>query len=360
MKASYVRGTNLLLQSEDVHDDSALLVRGRIEATLLESLNTLKFVYEGRYRDFERSELKQRYTQVIDINTSIAASPRSTFAINNHFVYGSLEDREIDPGGEVVGNKDLFYRNITDGTFSTDFSERLGAEISGSLNRVEFLEPHSDFFSYDASSLGGAVVYHWSPLSSIVGEYARTRTRPDITRPEAASAGNVLLVGLRGEITALLSGHIRAGYASQTFSEGETLQSFRGFVADGRLTREFGTDTALDFGFGRRTNPSAFQENGFYTSNYGTARFVIPIIEKMRFTVAATYYGNRYPLSDVATDSDRLDRTLSGAIGVSYFFTPLSYFSVDYRHDRRDSSLARFSYLNNAVQFMIGFGFLNR
>ena len=360
LAASYVRGSNLLLQSEDVLDDRALLVQGHIVASLLDSLNTLKLVYEGRYRDFESFELEQRYTHVFDINTSIATSPRSTFAISNHFVHGSFENREFDPGGEVVGNTDPFYRNSTDGTFSMDFSERLGAEISGSFNRVEFLEPDSDFFSYDASSLGGAVVYHLSPLSSIVGEYASTRTRPDLARPEAASDGNVVLVGLRGEITALISGHVRAGYASQTFTEGATPQSFRGFVTDGRLTRQFGTETTLVFGFGRRTNPSAFQENGFYTSNYGTARFVAPIIEKMRFSITATYYGNRYPLSDIPTDSNRLDRTLSSAVGVSYFFTPLSYFSIDYRHDRRHSSLERFAYRNNAVQFMIGFGFLNR
>jgi|GEM_PF-6614051 len=360
LTASYVRGSNLLLQSQDVVDDRALLVTWRVGASLLDSLNTLNFTYEGRYRDFKSFELEHRYTNVFDISTSIAPSPRSTFAINNHLIHGSFENREFDPGGEVVGNTDSFYRNFTNGTFSMDLSERLGAEISGSFNRVGFLEPTSDYFSYDQSSLGGAFVYHLTPLSSIVGEYARTRTRPDLSRPEAASDGNVVLVGIRGEITALISGHIRAGYASQTFSGGATPQSFRGFVADGRLTREFGTETSLMLDFGRRTNPSAFQENGFYTSSYGTARFVAPIIEKVRFTATASYFGNRYPLSDVATDSNRLDRTLSSAVGISYFFTKLSFFGIDYRHDRRQSSLERLSYRNNAVQFMIGFGFLNR
>jgi predicted NodU family carbamoyl transferase len=188
----------------------------------------------------------------------------------------------------------------------------------------------------------------------------QTVSKPDLTRPEAASDGNVVLVGIRGEITALISGHIRAGYASQSFTQGATPQSFRGFVADGRLAREFGTQTSLVLNFGRKTNPSAFQESGFYTSSYGTARFVAPVIEKMRFTATVSYFGNRYPLSDVATDSNRLDRTLSNAVGISYFFTPLSFFSIDYRRDRRQSSLETLSYSNNAVQFMIGFGFLNR
>ena len=358
--ASYMQGTNLLLKREDVPKDRALLVQWRVGASLLDSLNTLNFSYEGRYRDFKSFQLEQRTTNVFDIDTSIAPSPRSTFAIDNHFIHGSFENREFDPGGEVVGNTDSFYRNATNGTFSMDFSERLGAEISGSFNRVAFLESSSGHFSFDESSVGGAFVYYLSPVSSIVGEYASTRTRPDLTRPEAASDGSVALVGLRGEITALISGYIRAGYASQNLTQGATPQSFRGFVAEARLTREFGTETSLVFDFGRRTNPSAFQENGYYTSNYGNVRFVAPINEKIRFSISASYFGNRYPLNDIATDSARLDRSLSSAFGFSYFFTPLSYFSVDYQRDNRHSSLERFDYLNNAVQFVIGFGFVNR
>ena len=359
--ASYMAGTNLLFKSkDDVPDDRALLVSWRVGASLLDSLNTLNFTYEGRYRDFKSFQIEKRTTNVLDFNTSIAPSPRSTFAINNHFIAGSFESHEFDPGGEVVGNADSFYRNFTDGTFSMDVSERLGMEISGSFNRVAFLEPTSDYFDYDASSFGGAVLYHLSPLTSIVGEYASIRTRPDLTRPEAASDGNVLLVGLRGEITALIRGRIRAGFLSQTLTAGATPQSFRGFVADARLSREFGRETSLVLDFGRRTNPSAFQENGFYTSNYGSARFVAPIAEKLRFSISTSYFANRYPLSDIVTDSARLDRTLSSAVGISFFFTQLSYFSVDYRRDKRHSSLDRFDYLNNAVQFMLGFGFLNR
>ena len=211
--ASYMAGTNLLFKSkDDVPDDRALLVSWRVGASLLDSLNTLNFTYEGRYRDFKSFQIEKRTTNVLDFNTSIAPSQRSTFAINNHFIAGSFESHEFDPGGEVVGNADSFYRNFTDGTFSLDVSERLGMEISGSFNRVAFLEPTSDYFNYDASSFGGAVLYRLSPLTSIVGEYASIRTRPDLTRPEAASDGNVLLVGLRGEITALIRGRIRAGF----------------------------------------------------------------------------------------------------------------------------------------------------
>lgn len=358
--ASYVRGSNLLLLSEDAFDDRALLVRGRLAMVLLDSVNELSFAYEGRYRDFETFELDDRFTNVFDVNAKILTTPSSSIALGNHFLHGAFEAREFDPGGEVVTNTDPFYRNETQGTFALELSERLGGELSGSFNRVEFSQADTDFFNYDETALGAALLYNLTPLTSLVGEYTSLRTRPDTSRPEAFSNGNVVMFGVRGELTALLQGQVRAGYARQTFGQSVVPQGFSGFVADVRLTRRFGEETALDVGVGRKTNPSAYEDNGFYLSNYGTVQFVMPLTEKLRLSSNAVIFGNNYPLPDITTGLERHDKAWSGAIGVSYFWTPLSFLSVDYRHDRRDSNLEQFSYRNNAVQFMVGFGFLTR
>ncbi len=358
--ASYLHGSNLLLRNQDRFADNALLVRGRLAAVLLDSVNQVTLVYEGRYREFEQFQLEDRFTNVFDVKTKLETSPRSSFELNNHFIYGAFESQEFDPGGEIVASTDPFYRNMTDGTFAVELSERLGAEISGSFNRVEFLEPDSDFFSYDVTTIGGGVLYNLSPLASLVGEYRNTRTRPDPSRPQAVSDGHLVLFGMRGEITALLRGRIRAGFAKQSFTQGAIPLEYRGFVADVRLTREFGEQTALSFTLGRRTTPSAYQENGFYVSNYATARFVVPLAEKLRLSANGLLFGSDYPLAAFDTGIERQDKSFGGAIGISYFFTPLSYLSVDYRHDRRSSNLDEFGYRNNAVQIMVGFGFLPR
>ncbi len=358
--ASYVRGSNLLLQSEDTFEDSALLVRGRVAMVLLDSMNEFKIAYEGRYRDFEVFELEDRYTNVFDVNAKLVTTPSSSLAFGNHFLHGAFESREFDPGGETVTNTDPFYRNRTEATFAVELSERLGGELSGSFNRVEFTQTESEFFNYDDTSLGAAVLYNLSPLTSLVGEYSRLKTRPDATRPQAFSDGNVGMFGLRGEVTPLLRGQVRAGYTRQSFNQSLVPQAYTGFVADVRLTRRFGESTALDFTLGRRTNPSAYQENGFYLSNYGSVQFVVPITEKLRLSTNGFLFGNSYPLADDSTGLERSDKAISGAVGLSYFWTPLSFLSVDYRHDRRNSNLEQFSYRNNAVQFMVGFGFLTR
>ena len=180
--ASYTRGSNLLLQNKDTFSNNALLVRGRLAAVLLDSVNEFKISYAARYRDFEHFDLQDKFTNVVNVNAKLMTTPRSSITFGNHFVHGAFESYEFDPGGEIVANTDPFYRNHVEGIFALELSERLGGELSGSLNRIEFTEPVDDFFNYDQTKLGVSVVYSLSPLTSLVGEYIRAITRPDPTR----------------------------------------------------------------------------------------------------------------------------------------------------------------------------------
>ena len=355
--ASWMRGSNLLLQSDGPFSENAYLVRGRVTANLLDSAHRVKLTYEARYRDFENLELQERFTNLFDVETRIVTSPRSSIELQNHFVRGNFESQEFDPGGEVVASTDPFYRNFTRGVAGFDFSERLGVEMTGSYNRVEFVETSIDFFSYDTTDLGGSLLYHLSPLTSVFGEYIRRTTPEPEGRPQAESYGDLALAGIRGEITPLLRGQVRAGFANQHYDGG--LQTFSGFVADVRLSRDFGEKTALTAWLGRGTNPSSYGDNGFYVSNYGRLQFVGPLMRNLRLTANVAFFGNNYALPDV-DDLLRNDDIFSGSVGAAYFFTPLAFLSVDFRHDQRNSTLEQYQYSNNAVQFMVGFGFLNR
>ena len=110
---------------------------------------------------------------------------------------------------------------------------------------------------------------------------------------------------------------------------------------------------------GRRTSPSAFDENGHYVSNYGRVQFITPFARNFRLTVTGALFLNDYPVAN-ADDVFRSDDIYSAGAGLAYFFTPLTYLSMDYRHDRRNSNIELFSYRSNAIQLMLGFGFLNR
>ena len=356
---SWIRGDNLLQSSEAPFIDTAYMVRGRVTATLLESMHDLKLVYEGRHRDFQEFDLEDKLTHLVDVSSELELTPNTRARISNHFVRGAFEANEFDPGGEVVASTDPFYRNYASGVVAFDLSERLGAEAHASYNVVDFLEGGSDFFDYDTRGFGGTFVYELSPLTSLLGEYVRTVTPEPLERPQAGSVADAFLVGLRGELTPVLRGEIHAGYANQRFDHATAPQDYSGFVADVSLTRDFGDAAALTARAGRRTNPSAFDENGYYVSNYARLQFISPFARNLRMTLTAAFFLNDYPVPD-ANAVLRNDDIVSGGAGLAYFFTPLTFLSVDYRHDRRNSNLELFSYRSNAVQIMVGFGFVNR
>jgi hypothetical protein len=356
---SWIRGDNLLQSSEAPFIDTAYMVRGRVTATLLESMHDLKLVYEGRHRDFQEFDLEDKLTHLVDVSSELELTPNTRARISNHFVRGAFEAHEFDPGGEIVASTDPFYRNYASGAVAFDLSERLGAEAHASYNVVHFLEGGSDFFDYNTRGFGGTFVYELSPLTSLLGEYVRTVTPEPLERPQAGSVADAFLVGLRGELTPVLRGEIHAGYANQRFDSAAVAQDFSGLVADVSLTRDFGDAAALTARAGRRTSPSAFDENGFYVSNYGRLQFISPFARNLRMTLTAAFFLNDYPVPD-ANAVLRNDDIFSGGAGLAYFFTPLTFLSVDYRHDQRNSNVELFSYRSNAVQIMVGFGFVNR
>jgi hypothetical protein len=357
--ASWIRGDNLLQSSEGPFIDTATMVRGRVTATLLESVHDLKLVYEARYRDFQEFDLEDKLTHLVDLSSELELTPSTRARVSNHFVRGAFESQEFDPGGEVAASTDPFYRNFASGVVAFDVSERLGAEVSASYNVVDFVEGATEFFDYDTRTFGGTFVYELSPIRSLLGEYVRTVTPEPIERPEAGSVADMFLIGLRGEMTPLLRGEIHAGYANQRFDYAAVPQHFSGFVADVSLTRDFGDTAALTLRAGRRTSPSAFEENGYYVSNYARAQFIAPFARSFRMTLTAGLYRNDYPVPD-ASAVLRDDDIFSGGAGLAYFFTPLTFLSLDYRHDQRESNIDRFTYHSNTVHLMVGFGFLNR
>lgn len=356
---SWIRGDNLLQTSEAPFIDNAYMVRGRVTATLLETVHDLKLAYEARYRDFKDFTLEDKLTHLVDVSSELELTPSTRARVGNHFVHGAFESQEFDPGGEVVASTEPFYRNSTEAVLALDLSERFGAEISGTYNVVEFLATSTDFFNYHTKGFGGTFLYDLSPLTSLTGEYIHAITPEPLDHPQAGSVADMFLLGLRGELTPMLRGEIQGGYATQRFDFATVSQDFSGFVADASLTRDFGEAAALTARAGRRTNPSSFDENGYYVSNYGRVQFISPFARNFRMTLTGAFYLNDYPVPD-GSGIIRNDDILSAGAGLAYFFTPLAFLSMDYRHDERNSNIELFAYQSDAIQLMVGFGFLNR
>lgn len=358
---SWVRGDNVTLDSEDPFADNAIYARGVADFELIDSENTLNFAYQVRYRKFQEFDLlKEKLSHGFDLRTSIEVSPRMTFDARNHFLRGSFETFEFDPGQEVFFNVEPFNHNLTEVGLAMDVNERVGVSLTGGYDFVRFRDQQTIFFDYETLTAGGGFYYRRSPVSSIFGELTRAITPEPSTRPEAKSVANAAQIGLEGELTPLLTGTIQAGYSWQEFGEGENLLEYRGFVASATLTRYFTEAASLTIEGGRRTNLSNFEDNNYYLTHYGTLQFTGPIRRNLQLVTGASVFDNGYPLDSFEGAEPRKDFALAGWVGAAYFFSPLTYFRADYRYERRQSNLEQFQYTSNVLRVIVGVGIFTR
>ncbi len=199
-----------------------------------------------------------------------------------------------------------------------------------------------------------------SPLTTLFGKYQRQVIPEPVARPQAASKGDAVLIGARGELGALMTGVVQAGYQNQEFGPNGQLSSFRGFVADVRINRYFSEKTVLSVDAGRANNPSNFEANSHYTSNYLNAQFLMPVFQDVRLNARTSIIDNSYPLPALELGVPREDRNLNFSIGASYYITRHGFFQFDYLHERRHSNLESYRYRNNVLQFLFGWGFLSQ
>jgi hypothetical protein len=295
------------------------MVRGRVTATLLESVHDLKLGYEARYRDFRTSPSGQAHPpggrgSELELTPNTRARVETTSCAEHSSRRSSIRwrNRRLDRS---------LLSQLHRGGLAIDLLERFGAGISGNYNVVEFLDTSTEFFSHHTQGFGGTFLYDLSPLTSLLGEYVHTITPEPLDRPQAGSVADMFLVGLRGEITPMLRGEIHGGYATQRFDFATVAQDFSGFVADASLTRDFGERAALTGRAGRRTNPSAYDENGYYVSNYGRVQFITPFGRNFRMTLTGAFFLNDYPCPTRAASSAT---TTSSAGGRTRLLLPCS------------------------------------
>jgi hypothetical protein len=355
---SFMKGSNVLLLNENQYRDSVLHVRVRTVFDLLESENTLRLAYELRYQQYGKFKLIENFSHFFNFESNIHLTPTTLLDLQNHLVKGSYESREFDPGGELAFSFDPFIRNLSRAALRKDMSERMGFEIYGSYNHVHFTEVARQFFDYNTTVTGASFLYNLSPLTNLFGSYEHLKIPRPTARPQAQSSADSLYMGIKGELSPLLVGQARVGFRDQEFGQQDGRQSYRGLVADVNLTRYFGETTALEAQAGRMTSPSNYEQNGYFVSNYLNLRFAFPLVRNLRMNTGASLFNNSYSLPSIGTGTLREDRSTTGWLGASYYFSRRGFFEFTYRHERRNSKLDQYNYRNNVIMFLVGFGYL--
>ncbi len=305
---------------------------------------------EGRFSLEYRPSLRA-FSSVDEVNANshratagieLPLGPSATIRLQDTFVSGVLDTREVDPGGEYFFDLGHFRRNTIDGELSFVLKPRLSLELDAAATALRFQE-ESSFFDYDSRLVSGGLGYELTPTLKTTVLYSFDTVPTPTERPEAAYRAHNAQLTLAGDVLPLVSGQLTVGYRDQRSpNAGAGGTRYTGFTMSGSLTKQFSPESDVTLFLNRSTPVSAFEDNAFYVSTavQGSGRLPLPLEFQLRGGLG--YQWNDYRTVAQGTSVPREDRIFGYHFGLRRAVLGQLFLSATYRREERRSNLERF------------------
>ncbi len=357
LEALYVSADSTFETPQPTHDDYFEL-RPRLAALAPLGDGALGAEYEGRWRRGSRFPIAQQASHQINGSLELPVGTRVRVRVGEHYAVGTLETREVDPGGEYFFGLGRYRRNRFGGSVRLTSAGRFQAEAGAFWESLE-VDDEAAFFDYDRRTIQLRLGYELGPrlTAAVTGSHEEIPT--PIERPLAQSSANTVGLELRGELGPLTTTEIVLDLRDQsTPLAAEGGRDFLGVTVGARLRRELGRESTLTLAASRASFPSAFERNAFYLASAAGAELETPVPASLGLRLAAGYHWNDYRTPAAELDEPRRDRIWEGAVGLSRTLTRFAWVRADYRRERRDSNLDLFDATTYAFAVQVGVGFL--
>ena len=321
--------------------------------------------YAPRFRTGSSEDVVNSTTHALDAGLTYAFSPGSGLGADYRFVSGTLETREVDPGGEFFFGLQPFTRHGVSGSLDAAIGGVWGVGVGGDWNWIDIQqEEESGFFSHQRGGVDANLWRDLSPTLRLRAGYRRDELPAPESRPIAESSADSAYVSLDGELSPTLRASLRLGYRRQ---ENPALEgpgsSFSGLTYRGTVTRDFSWSSLVRLGLFRGTLPSAFQTNSFYVSTGAglSAQFPLPL--RLSAVASLEYRRNSYERPTLVLDPDgnaqlsdpRSDDLFGWSVGLARALGRWGFIRADYRQQNRDSNVPAFR--NDTETFVLQLGF---
>jgi hypothetical protein len=342
VEARYV-DADTFIQGPDSRTRARYLeVAPRVSAETVLGDGRLSLEYLPSLRAFSNIEEIDSDSHRLRAAVETPLGPSVTVRVQDSFVSGVLDTREVDPGGEYFYELARFHRNTLDGGLSLLVKPRLSVELAGGTSLLRFQE-ESSFFDYDRRFLSGGLGYELTPSlkTTLLYSYDTVPTPPD--RPEAAYRAHNAQLTLTGYILPLISGRLMLGYRDQRSpNAGAGGTRYTGLTMGGSLTKQFSPEADVTLHLHRSTPVSAFEDNAFYvtTSVQAAGRFPLPL--ELQLQGGMGYQWNDYRTVAEGTNAPREDRIFGYNLGLRRVVVGQLFLSAMYRREERRSNLERF------------------
>ena len=327
----------------------------------------LSFRYAPRFRTGASEDVVNSTTHIFDAGVDYPISASSSLSGGYRYVDGTLETREVDPGGEFFFGLQPFTRHRLFGSSDVAIGAVWGVGVGADWNWVDIDEEQAGFYSHERGSANGNLWYDVNPTMRARVGYRYDRVPPPATRPIAESSAHTAFVAVDGELSPATRATVSLGYRDQTNPNiAGPGSSFGGVTYEGRIRRDISWSSSLTLAVFRAPLPSAFQDNGFYTTTgLGlSARFQLPL--EVSAIGSIEYRRNGYERDTLIPDDDgnivdvgdpRRDDLFGWSVGLGRALTRWGFIRADYRETKRDSNVPNFRNDTGAFVLQVGFGY---
>jgi Putative beta-barrel porin 2 len=351
---TYVDGDATITGPAPAHD-SYFQVEPILGAQLVLLDGHLRASYEPRFRMNSSITSVNRPSHDLEASLELPVGPRFTVRAMDHYSLTTLDTPRADPGREYFFNLGRFTRNDAAGSIDMEVGPNINLRVNGGQTGVRFSEESAGFFSYDETDLGAHLELRPNEQSRFDISYQTAHVPPPELRPVAESTTQSLTLGLSGELPALIQGKVAFGYEALDAPRAPAAGAqYRGLIASGNLTREFGRSIRLAVEGGRTTYVSGFEDNAFYLSTWATSTLEVQLPYAFFSRAGVGYRWNGYRVDAVGLGVPRHDGIFGWTVGLGKALTRWSFLRVDYGQESRDTNVDALNSHSRTLMVQLG------
>lgn len=349
--------------SDEIVDSGIYVVRPRLLAHLPLGSGRVLWSYSPVLRSYTnvRVEQSEKFSHFSDLEVSVRPGSKMSITARDHLVRGTVELREVDPGGEVTFGLVPFTVHEPEINVTLDLAARQAFSVIPRYSALRFEdEQQSGLFNYRRKGAEGRYSLNVSPTIALYGYVNQDWT--DQHREETALAhveitSRAAGIGLRRTINQAVVTTFSCGYQSMDFTGGSDT-NFAGAILDATATWIMTDTTRFEIQARRQPYQSFVGSNNFYLNNYGGIRVSQQVGRSLYVVLGGSYQSNLYPEKDTSLGTRRRDKDRKVELGVGYAFNPALRVFVGYTSNRRDYKDISADYEVNRLTFRLEMGWL--
>jgi hypothetical protein len=273
--------------------------------------NWVRWSYSPIYRNYSSDAFTQTkpWSHFFDLDGRLRFGTRGFTAFRDHFVIGTQELREVDPGGELTFGLTPFRLHQPSVEVGMEVGPRQAVSVIWKYDSTQFEQSEaSGAFNTRGWGLEGRFTSKVGPATAVYAYYAGNQTTqnrggspPDKVDIDDASFG----VGLTQTLNRDVVTEFTVGHQSMDFT-GASPSRFSGPILAANASWVIDEITRIAFNIRRQPYPSYYLDNNFYLNRNISVSLTRQTGATMYWTVGAGLEDNVY--------SDKIDAAANPAI----------------------------------------------